>query len=60
MDSAAYGAGDWQIAVTGYDDAGRVISQRDERATAAIRAAVADGGRSLTRFLGHPLQCPLN
>lgn len=44
VDSASYGAGDWQISATRYDDAGRVVHQLDERATSQIRAAVTGVG----------------
>lgn len=43
LNTASYATGGWQYTATGYDDAGRVVSQLDTRATAAIRDAVSTG-----------------
>ncbi|MGL5828332.1 MAG: RHS repeat-associated core domain-containing protein, partial [Angustibacter sp.] len=43
INSASFGAGEWQIDATTYDERGNVIATWDERATAMLRAAHAAG-----------------
>jgi len=43
LNTANYGTGGWQYTATGYDAAGNVIRELDQRATSQIRAALAAG-----------------
>ncbi|WP_182049971.1 DUF6531 domain-containing protein [Changpingibacter yushuensis] len=49
LNTASYGAGDWQFTATGYDNAGRVIRSLDQKATADIRNQYASGGTLLSQ-----------
>ncbi len=49
LNTASYGAGDWQFTATGYDNAGRVIRSLDEKATADIRSQYNSGGTLLSQ-----------
>lgn len=44
VNTASFGAGDWQVTATDYDPGGRVVRTLDERAVAQIRDILADGG----------------
>lgn len=60
--TAAYGAGDWQVTATRYDAGGRVIHELDQKATAQLSAlhaaqgaqaaAVIDSYATITRYNG--------
>jgi RHS repeat-associated protein len=59
VNTAAHGAGDWQVTADRFDAGGRVIHQLDQRATAQLRsiattgapsAAVIDSYATITRY----------
>ncbi len=48
LNTAAYGAGAWQLDATEYDDAGREIRSLDAHAIDQIRTAVGESGESMS------------
>ena len=48
LNTASYGAGDWQLTATDYDDHGNIIRSWDERAIAGIRSSNLPGGAAAT------------
>ncbi|MFF2268686.1 RHS repeat-associated core domain-containing protein [Cellulosimicrobium cellulans] len=51
VNTAAFGAGDWQVTATRYDSGGRVVHELDQKATAQLRALTADQGELATEVI---------
>ncbi|MDF9878217.1 RHS repeat-associated core domain-containing protein [Cellulosimicrobium cellulans] len=51
VNTAAFGAGDWQVTATRYDTGGRVVHELDQKATAQLRALTADQGELATEVI---------
>ncbi|UTT57611.1 RHS repeat domain-containing protein [Cellulosimicrobium cellulans] len=51
VNTAAFGAGDWQVTATRYDTGGRTVHELDQKATAQLRALTADQGELATEVI---------
>lgn len=51
VNTAAFGAGDWQVTATRYDTGGRTVHELDQKATAQLRALTADQGQLATEVI---------
>lgn len=51
VNTAAFGAGDWQVTATRYDSGGRTVHELDQKATAQLRALTAAQGQLATEVI---------